>query len=66
MKNNERDLMLEAKEIELGLQKLKAKILEDMNERLKKGEDVTQLREVLQKVDEGINDAINIYHEEEN
>jgi hypothetical protein len=35
MEENERDLLLEAKKIELGLQELKVRILEDMNERLK-------------------------------
>ena len=64
-KKNTYDLQLDAKKVEVELQKLKVKILEDMNEKLKKGENVDHLQKRVQQVDEQISRAINIYHIEE-
>ncbi|WP_310876983.1 hypothetical protein [Priestia megaterium] len=64
-RKNTHELHLEAREVEVGLQELKSKILEDVTERLKKGENVDSLKDIIQKIDEEISNAINIYHVEE-
>ena len=64
-RKNTYDLHTDARKVELDLQKLKVKILEDMNEKLKKGENVDSLNVRLQETDELISQAINIYHVEE-
>ncbi|MFA1509916.1 hypothetical protein ACDN41_11870 [Priestia aryabhattai] len=63
---SEFEVMLKVKAVEAGLQELKAEIMKKMTEKYSKGEDVTQLQKSLEKTDEYINKAINIYHEEEN
>ncbi|MEM4994823.1 hypothetical protein WKH56_19875 [Priestia sp. SB1] len=64
-RKNTHELHLEAREVEVGLQELKGKILEDMTERLNKGENVDRLKDIIQKIDQEISNAINIYHVEE-
>lgn len=64
-RKNTHELHLEARKVEVELQEFKKKVLEDMTDRLKKGENVDRLREILQGIDEQISNAINIYHVEE-
>ena len=64
-RKNTYDLHLDAKKIEVELQELKGKILKEMNDKLKKGENVDHLQKRVQQVDEQISRAINIYHVEE-
>ena len=63
---SEFEVMLKAKAIEAGLQEVKADIMKKMTEAYSRGEDVTQLQKSLEKTNEYISKAINIYHEEEN
>lgn len=62
---SEFEVMLKAKAVEAGLQEIKAEIMKKMTEKYRKGEDVTQLQKSLDKTNEYISKAINIYHEEE-